>query len=36
MKHFEEAMAKIRPLSRQELDMYNNVSNKFGKPQLSA
>ena len=36
MKHFEDAMMKIRPLSRQELDMYKNVSDKFGKPQLSA
>jgi len=36
MKHFENAMMKIRPLSRQELDMYKNVSDKFGKPQLSA
>jgi transitional endoplasmic reticulum ATPase len=34
MKHFEDAMRKIRPLSRQELDMYKNVSDKFGKPQL--
>src|SRR3954466_15988142 len=25
MKHFEEAMVKIRPLSKQELDMYKNV-----------
>lgn len=36
MKHFEDAMRKIRPLSRQELDMYKNVSDKFGKPQLPA
>lgn len=36
MKHFEDAMRKIRPLSRQELDMYKNVSDRFGKPQLSA
>jgi transitional endoplasmic reticulum ATPase len=36
MKHFEDAMMKIRPLSRQELDMYKNVSDRFGKPQLSA
>ena len=30
MKHFEEAMKKIRPLSKQELDMYKNVANQFG------
>ncbi len=36
MKHFEDAMMKIRPLSRQELDMYKNVSDRFGKPRLSA
>src|SRR5215210_979174 len=36
MKHFEDAMRKIRPLSRQELDMYKNVSDKFRKPQLPA
>lgn len=31
MKHFEEAMKKIRPLSKQELDMYKNVAREFGK-----
>lgn len=31
MQHFEDAMKKIRPLSRQEIDMYKNVANKFGK-----
>jgi transitional endoplasmic reticulum ATPase len=31
MKHFEEAMKKIRPLSKQELDMYKNVANQFGR-----
>src|SRR3954469_6194922 len=31
MKHFEEAMRKIRPLSKQELDMYKNVATQFGK-----
>jgi transitional endoplasmic reticulum ATPase len=30
MKHFEEAMKKIRPLSKQELEMYKNVANQFG------
>ncbi|HKR73237.1 MAG TPA: CDC48 family AAA ATPase [Candidatus Nitrosocosmicus sp.] len=29
-KHFEEAMKKIRPLSKQELEMYKNVANQFG------
>jgi len=32
MKHFEEAMKKIRPLSKQELDMYKNVATQFGRP----
>jgi transitional endoplasmic reticulum ATPase len=31
MKHFDEAMRKIRPLSKQELDMYKNVATQFGK-----
>ena len=31
MKHFDEAMKKIRPLSKQELDMYKNVANQFGR-----
>lgn len=31
MQHFEDAMKKIRPLSKQEIDMYKNVANKFGK-----
>jgi transitional endoplasmic reticulum ATPase len=35
MKHFEEAMKKIRPLSTQELTMYRTISEQFGKPQLS-
>ena len=30
MKHYEEAMKKIRPLSKQELEMYKNVANQFG------
>src|SRR5918992_3165738 len=32
MKHFEEAMKKIRPLSTQELAMYKSISEQFGKP----
>ena len=35
MKHFEEAMKKIRPLSLQELNMYKTISEQFGKPQMS-
>ena len=31
MKHFDDAMKKIRPLSKQEVDMYKNVANKFRK-----
>ncbi|TVP39102.1 CDC48 family AAA ATPase [Candidatus Nitrosocosmicus arcticus] len=34
MKHFEDAMKKIRPLSKQEVDMYKNMANKFGKVDL--
>ncbi|MGI0031753.1 MAG: CDC48 family AAA ATPase [Nitrososphaeraceae archaeon] len=36
MKHFEEAMKKIRPLSKQEIDTYRNISEQFGKPNLTA
>jgi transitional endoplasmic reticulum ATPase len=35
MKHFEEAMVKIRPLSKQELDMYKNVAKQFGRSGIS-
>ena len=35
MKHFEDAMVKIRPLSKQELDMYKNVSKQFGRSGIS-
>ena len=35
MKHFEEAIKKIRPLSMQELNMYKTISEQFGKPQMS-
>ena len=35
MKYFDEAMKKIRPLSKQELDMYKNVATQFGKPEIS-
>lgn len=32
MKNFEEAMQKIRPLSKHEIDTYKNISEQFGKP----
>jgi transitional endoplasmic reticulum ATPase len=32
MKHFDDAMKKIRPLSNQEIDMYKNVATQFGRP----
>jgi transitional endoplasmic reticulum ATPase len=34
MKHFVEAMKKIRPLSTQELSMYKRIAEHFGKPDL--
>jgi hypothetical protein len=34
MKHFEEAMKKIRPLSNQELSMYKNISEQLGRPEI--
>jgi transitional endoplasmic reticulum ATPase len=35
MRHFEEAMKKIRPLSAQELDMYKMISERFERPSSS-
>jgi len=35
MRHFEEAMKKIRPLSTQELNIYKRISEQFGKPELA-
>ena len=32
MRHFEDAMKKIRPLSSQELDMYKMISERFERP----
>jgi transitional endoplasmic reticulum ATPase len=32
MKNFEEAMKKIRPLSKHEIETYKNISDQFGKP----
>src|SRR5690349_20685606 len=34
MNHFEEAMKKVRPLSTQELKMYERISEQFGRPEI--
>ena len=34
MHHFEEAMKKVRPLSTQELKMYERISEEFGRPEI--
>jgi hypothetical protein len=34
MRHFEDAMKKIRPLSTQELNMYRRMAEQFGKSDL--
>ena len=34
MHHFEEAMKKVRPLSSQELKMYERISEEFGRPEI--
>jgi transitional endoplasmic reticulum ATPase len=34
MNHFEEAMKKVRPLSTQELKMYERMSEEFGRPEI--
>jgi transitional endoplasmic reticulum ATPase len=34
MSHFEEAMKKIRPLSKQELNVYKRIADDFGKPEF--
>ena len=36
MRHFRDAMIKVRPLSIQELDMYRDIAEKFGAPRVSA
>src|SRR5688572_4077603 len=36
MRHFEEAMKKIRPLSTQELNMYKIIAEQFGKPDVAS
>ena len=35
MRHIEEAMKKIRPLSQAELDWYKKIADVFGKPRIS-
>ena len=35
LRHFEEAMKKIRLLSTQELSMYKRISEQFGKPEIA-
>ena len=34
LRHFEEAMKKIRPLSTQKLNIYKRISEQFGRPDL--
>ena len=36
MHHFEEAMKKVRPLSTQELKMYERISEQFGRPEIGS
>jgi len=36
MKHFEDAMKKIRPLSTQELNMYKIIAEQFEKPESAS
>jgi transitional endoplasmic reticulum ATPase len=36
IKHFEDAMKKIRPLSTQELNMYKIIAEQFGKPEIAS
>jgi len=36
MRHFGEAMVKIRPLSAQELNMYKKIAEQFGRPVFSS
>jgi transitional endoplasmic reticulum ATPase len=35
LRHFEDAMEKIRPLSTQELNMYKRISEQFGRPEIA-
>ena len=34
MRHFEDAIKKVRPLSTQELNMYKGIADQFGKSEL--
>jgi transitional endoplasmic reticulum ATPase len=34
MRHIEEAMKKIRPLSKPELDWYKRIAEQFGRPRI--
>ena len=33
--HIEKAMSKIKPLSKEEIDGYQQIADKFGKPHRS-
>jgi len=35
MKDFEEAMKKIRPLSKHEIETYRSIAERFGKPEMT-
>ena len=35
MKNFEEAMKKIHPLSKHEIETYKNIAEQFGKPAMT-
>jgi transitional endoplasmic reticulum ATPase len=35
MKHFEDAMKKIRPLSKHEIETYRSIAERFGKPEVT-
>lgn len=35
MQNFEEAMKKIRPLSKHEIETYKNIAEQFGKPEMT-
>ena len=32
MKNFEEAIKKVRPLSKHEIETYKNIAEQFGRP----
>jgi transitional endoplasmic reticulum ATPase len=35
MKDFEDAMKKIRPLSKHEIETYRSIAERFGKPEVT-